>query len=680
MCACMRYYIPAISLSLLATPAFAQDIVVTGQGLPPALGDKAYDIVVIDRARLTAEASGRIDNVLEDVAGYQAFRRADSRAANPTSQGVTLRALGGNASSRALVTLDGVPIADPFAGYIPLSALAPERLGELRVTRGAGAGAFGSGALAGSIELATANASTLPLLSAGASYGSRDSFSGDALLAGSLGAGQAMVFGRYDRGDGYVLTPKGQRGPLDVPSRYRQWSAGFRTAAPLSDSVELQTGGLAFDDRRLRGVEGIDSRLRGGMMNVRLVGSGDWAWEALGYAQIMRFDNRNASLNAARSVATPALDQYNTPATGLGGKIELRPPTGEAVQLRVGLDVRDQQGRTQELSSFSAGAFTRIRQAGGRNRTAGGYLEASATPASALTLTAGARLDRWWIGDGTLDERLIATGAPTISQHFASRAEWEPTVRAGAAYAFTPALSVRAAGYRGYRLPTLNELYRPFRVGQDATAANSALRPERLHGVEAGADFRPLPALQLGITAFWNKLDNAIGNVTLGVGPGTFDQIGFVAAGGVYRQRINLDAIRARGIEAEAHLRYADWRADASYAYTDARVHGSGLRPSQTPRSQASVTLGWAPAAGPQLSLTARYTGAQNEDDLGVRSLDGFATLDAYASFPLTDRFAVVLRAENVTDTRIESGVSATGVYDLGTPRTLWAGVRVKLS
>ncbi|MGY6361490.1 TonB-dependent receptor plug domain-containing protein, partial [Proteus mirabilis] len=66
---------------------------------------------MIDRTRLTGDASGRVENVLADVAGFQQFRRADSRSANPSAQGVTLRALGGNASSRALVLLDGVPLA-----------------------------------------------------------------------------------------------------------------------------------------------------------------------------------------------------------------------------------------------------------------------------------------------------------------------------------------------------------------------------------------------------------------------------------------------------------------------------------------------------------------------------------------------------------------------------------------
>ena len=103
--------------------------------LPLPGGTRAYSIATVDAERLQNNASGRIEDVLKDVAGLTAFRRSDSRSANPTSQGVTLRSLGGNAASRALVLLDGVPIADPFAGYLPWSALDPGRLGSVSVVR-----------------------------------------------------------------------------------------------------------------------------------------------------------------------------------------------------------------------------------------------------------------------------------------------------------------------------------------------------------------------------------------------------------------------------------------------------------------------------------------------------------------------------------------------------------------
>ncbi|HBM05895.1 MAG TPA: TonB-dependent receptor, partial [Erythrobacter sp.] len=131
-----------LSLALCAaTPAFAQDdpvIVVTGSGLEETPAAPAYDTQVIDRDQLVSVPSGRIEDALSAVAGFQQFRRSDSRSANASAQGATLRALGGNATSRALVLLDGVPMSDPFFGYIPFSAIAPERLAQVRVTRGGG--------------------------------------------------------------------------------------------------------------------------------------------------------------------------------------------------------------------------------------------------------------------------------------------------------------------------------------------------------------------------------------------------------------------------------------------------------------------------------------------------------------------------------------------------------------
>ena len=128
----------ALALPLSAQETEAPVIVVTGEGLDETPATPAYDKQIIDREQLVSVPSGRIEDALASVAGFQQFRRSDSRSANASAQGATLRALGGNATSRALVLLDGVPMSDPFFGYIPFSAIAPERLSQIRVTRGGG--------------------------------------------------------------------------------------------------------------------------------------------------------------------------------------------------------------------------------------------------------------------------------------------------------------------------------------------------------------------------------------------------------------------------------------------------------------------------------------------------------------------------------------------------------------
>ncbi|MDT7934352.1 MAG: TonB-dependent receptor [Sphingomonadaceae bacterium] len=655
------------------------DVTVTGRALAQPPGAAAYDTELIDRDRLQASASGRLEDGLRDIAGFQQFRRSNSTAANPTSQGVTLRGIGGSAASRALVLLDGAPVADPFAGYVPFPALSPERLAYARVTRGGGTGAFGAGAVSGVIELEStgaADAQPAYLRALGGERGSVDTAAGIAVRPdGAL----VTLDGRYDRGDGYVLVPGDQRGPVDIPARYESWSAALRGVIPAGEQRELQTRVLLFDDRRLRGIEGTRSSSSGVDASLRLVSRGPWAVDLIGYAQLRNFRSGFVSVSDHRSSAALTLDQFKTPAVGAGGKLEVRPPVGAGHTLRIGIDGRYAAGRVNELFRFVAGEPTRVRRAGGLETTLGAFVEEDWT-SGPLTLTGGVRVDRWTITGGSLVEREIA-GADTQLLTFPDRSGVEPSGRIGARYRLNPALGVRAAGYSGWRQPTLSELYRPFRVGSDATAANALLKNERLYGGEAGLDYRPLPGWRLSATGYYNRLQNAVVSITAGEGPGLFPQVGAVAAGGVFRLRSNIDAIEAIGLELSAAARRGPIELKASYAFADSHVEArgdaaqlNGLRPAQTPQHQLSATAA-ARLTCAELSLTLRYVDNQFEDDLNSRRLPAATTLDGYAAVALRPGVRLIARAENLWDERVVSGVSGSGVLDLGSPRTLWLGV-----
>ena len=671
----MKPRLLASAALLFATPAFAQEgeIVVTGQPLPASIGETAYDVAVVDRDRIVATASGRIEDVLRDVAGLTQFRRSDARSANATSQGATLRGLGGNASSRALLVLDGVPQSDPFGGWITWPAYAPERLGSVRVTRGGGSGTFGSGALAGTIEMESVGSGDG--LTGSLAYGSRASLDGSAMLSGKMGQGYGFLSATYARGDGLIPIVAERRGTADIAAPFEQATLTARGVAPLDAQTELQASIMGFTDRRERGTILSENGGDGADASVRLVHKGRWGVQALGYVQMRKFTSRAVAVDVTRTTVTQSVDQYNVPSTGLGGRLEVRPPLGEALELRLGADFRRTTGETNELFTYVAGKPTRIREAGGQSDTAGAFAELSAK-LEALTLTGGVRADRWWIRDGRLVERTLATGASIRNELAPDRQGWEPTARAGLAYD-AGIITLRGAAYLGWRLPTLNELYRPFRVGADATAANPALAPERMKGAELGVDVRPARGVSLRATAFTNKLTDAIGNVTLAQGPGTFPGVGFVA--GAYRQRVNINAVRSNGVELDARMERGDWRLAASYAYSDARISGSGtaaaldgLRPAQVPAHTASGTLGWR-----GLSTTLRYVSAQFEDDSNSRRLNDALTLDAVAVLPVTDRLSLFVRGENVTNARVETAISATGVIERAAPRTVWFGFRL---
>ncbi|HYI43465.1 MAG TPA: TonB-dependent receptor [Sphingomicrobium sp.] len=650
-------------------------IIVTARALPDPAVERAYSIAVIGRERLQNAPTTQLDQLLKEVPGLQLFRRSDARTSHPTSQGVTLRGLGGNASSRALLTLDGVPQTDPFGGWVNWPAYDPASLSEVRVIRGGGSVANGPGALAGTIEMRSRREQDI---TASAEASGRDSIEGR-LAGGVAVAGGTLGFSaRGARGDGFIPVSEGTRGPADIAAPYEEASVRAFWAAPVGTSTFVELSGLAFTDRRERGVAFTANRTDGADAAIRLVGHGRLQWIALAYGQTRELESSFASVSDGRVTASRVSLQDSVPSNSIGASFEVRPLVGSNVQLRLGGDLRRNEGETRELYSYADGHPTRRRRAGGNLRTAGIFAEAT-TSVDRMTLSAGGRFDHWRIDDGGLFEQTIATGAVLTDVKYPSRSGWLPTARASAVLDLSDGWTLTSAAYLGWRPPTLNELFRPFRAGSDATAANPLLDPERLAGAEVGARYRSGP-VSLSATAFANRLKDTIANVTLGQGPGSFPGVGFVT--GEYRQRQNLDAVSVRGIELSGELRHRALTVSAAASWASAEVDSDGaatpldgLRPAQTPRLGLTGGIAWE-GDGRALSLLVRHVGAQFEDDLNVDRLPPATTVDAFAAWPVSRKLQLFARAENLTNELVVAGIGGDRSIERGTPRTFSVGIR----
>lgn len=650
-------------------------IVVTGRALPDPAAERAYRVDQLDRQDLTDDAAQGLDQLLKRVPGLQYFRRSTADSAHPTSQGVTLRAIGGNASSRALLVLDGVPQADPFGGWINWPTYDPAGLAEVRVIRGGGSVGHGAGALAGAIDM---RSHTGTGLEGSLEAGSRSSLNGRFNAGTDMGPGLLTLNAQAGRSDGFVPLTSGTRGPVDQRAPYRQGNVRARWIAPVAAGIEAQLGGLAFADERERGVPFTGNRTRGADASLRLVGTGIWQWSVLGYAQWRNMRSSFARVEDDRSSASRVLLQ-DVPSTGRGATLEVRPPLGP-LDLRLGADARWTSGESRELASYVDGMPTRRRIAGGTSAIQGIFAEATVRLGK-LALSGGARADHWRISSGELVERPVAGGAATREEVFAPRNGWQPTARLGATLEVSDEAKLRLAAYRGWRLPTLNELFRPFRAGADATAANALLEPEVLTGGEAGIDYSA-KGIDLAFTAFANRLKDAIANVTLGQGPGTFPGVGFVARS--FRQRQNMDAISILGLEASASLRRGPWSLEMGASLTKARVSADGAaaalderRPAQTPRAAIGATLGFQDH-GRVLKLMVHHSGAQYEDDLNLVRLPPATTTDIFAAWPLSNRLQLVARGINLTNETVVAGKDDDGSVERATPRSFWIGLRLR--
>ena len=651
-----------------------QVVVVTGHGLES--DEKLAATRVIDRDTIERSASGRMEDVFRDAAGLVSFRRSDSRSAHPTSQGLTLRGLGGNAASRVTLNLDGVPQADPFGDWIAFTALDPHAIDRIHLARG---GRAGLGNVAGSIEIDSRPVAG-EQLDASLGAGSRSAVDARLLTGARWSAGFASLSGSVARGDGFVPIVAEDRGAVDQRAPYRQGSARVRLVQSIAPATEAQINLSTFRDRRTRGTDFTDNRQRGIDASLRLIGTGDTRWSALAYVQDRRFDSQFAAIGPGRAAAAQTLDQ-RVPAFGWGARGDILKSLGP-LEVRVGGEWRRLSGETHEQFRFVAGAPTQLREAGGKSSTAGLFGTARWSEGG-WTASGEFRADHWRISNGHLIETDLAA-IPLTDMSFEQRSGVEPSGRVAVGRALGSMTELRVAGYRGWRLPTLNELYRPFRAGADATAANGQLAPERLRGIEAGIDWTPVRHARLSGTAFANRLGGAIANVTLGAGPGTFPGVGFVAAGGLFRVRQNVEAIVSRGIEIDGELTRGRWRGDLSYALTDARVDANGAataldgrRPAQVARHGGSASLGWERGTL-AFNGTARFTGRQYEDDNNDRRLPAALTFDAGASVAITRRFGLDFRVENAFDKQILASLAGDGTRERALPRTLWLGLRLR--
>ena len=661
-------------------PAAVQAVVVTAARLPPAPGDAAFSIIRLTPQQL--QALPRLDLAIQQVPGISLFRRTSSAAENPTTQGVTLRSIAPSGAGRALVTLDGVPQNDPFGGWVIWTSLPSESLEGATIVRGAGAGPYGAGALTGVIaldELSRPGAVNVDI-----SGGELSEMRGAAATVQPVGDRSSLfISASGEHSDGWVPTD-GLAGPADDALTLNDYNGAARFQTEIGRAVLAVRGGAYHEDRSA-GLVGANSSATGETGSVTLAaqpGPGELGWRLQAWIRHSEFSNTSVATPASRLFTTPANNQYATPATGWGANAALRGQAGSLIW-EAGGDLRAASGEDQELFKYVAPNFTQRRIAGGRTLVAGAYVEATWAPGDWL-VTGGGRIDGWWTMDGHRTETLISTGATTFQSNPADRSGAVPTGRIGVKRDLGGGTYFRGAAYTGFRAPTINELYRPFRVGNNVTEANSSLTPERLYGVEGGFGGMNGRVVWEG-TVFYNRLQNAVTNVTIGTGPGFipgFPGAGFIPAGGILSQRQNAGTINATGVEGDASFRLAEnlkFRAAADY--THARVDGGSVAPQLTGKMPAqapafTATGGFDLQAAPALGLHAdlRYESSRWDDDLNTVHLGPGTKVDARADWSFARGAQLYVEATNLLDARIPTA-NTSGVVAYDEPRVVRVGV-----
>jgi outer membrane receptor protein involved in Fe transport len=639
---------------VLRPAALAEHVTVTAGRRELRGADTPAATTVVTSADLLSSAATTVDDALRFTPGFTLFRRSSSRAANPTTQGVTLRGLSASGASRTLVLADGVPLNDGFGGWVYWSRVPQAAIERIEIVRGAASDLYGADAVGGVIQVVPADVQrTRARLSVeGGSLGtSRVSSFGSAKL-GAFGVGAGAE--RFAT-DGASIIAEAERGPIDTPAGVRasSWLLQAAWRKPANGAVASISGRIqGFDEDRTNGTPLQTNDTNQRQASLRGNGfAGGGAWQASAFASTQTYDQSFTAVAAGR--ASESLTQrQRVPSESAGGSADWLRVWGRST-LVAGGEGRRVEGATNE-TRFVAGRPQTPTRAGGVQTTAAGFAQVTVLVAPAWTVVGGARIDR-------IGTENVVSGSSDSDVH--------PSARGSVTWQASPVWSLRGTAYRAFRSPTLNERFRNFRAGDTLTQANEALVAERLTGGEISALLARGP-WSARATFFHTSLGDAIANVTLSVTPAL-----------TTRQRQNAADVRSRGLELEA-----DWRPTPQWSFggqltaTSAGFTGGaagldGLDVPQVPRYQGALSVRFTDPRWVTATFQTRVVGRQFEDDRNTLVLDDAAIVDVFASRAIATRLHVFVGIENLFDTEVQVG--RTPILSVGLPRTARGGVRV---
>jgi len=660
-----------LRLTLAVSPA-SERITVTANRTGTRVVETPTSVVILSASDTSSTAALATDDVLRQVPGFSLFRRTDSRTANPTAQGVSLRGLGASGASRALVLADGIPLNDPFGGWIYWDRVPRQEIASMEAASGGASHLYGSDALGGVINILRQPIHQ-DALSLEAAFGNEKT--PDLLFVGSRQAGPwaASLAGQLFTTDGYVAIPADLRGAIDTPVDSEHGSGELQVSRTFSDQANLFVRGSLFGEARDNGtpLQTNNTTVRELALGGKWVADEIGAFDLRGYASRQNYDQTFSSVASDRNSETITRSQ-RVPAQRVGVALQWTKSFGAHQNFVAGVEEWNVHGQTNELGYFQ-GSLSSSSSTGGRENNWGAYGEDIIRVTPRLLLTFSGRVDHWQNFDAFSASRPLPPVTPLVYSPFADRSETFFSPRMAVLHKVTGHISLTASGYRSFRAPTLNELYRSFRVGSIFTEANSDLRAERLTGGEAGAIVTALgDRLLVRGNFFWSEITRPIANITINVTPSL-----------ITRQRQNLGRTRSRGVEFEVSGRITDsFSLSGGYELTDATVvnfpSDSALVGNDLPQVPKNQFTFQARYSRPFInaSVQGRFVGDQYDDDQNTFLLRRFFVIDAMVSHSLHPGIEIFAAAENLLNQGYDVGL--TPILTQGPPVLVRAGLRLQ--
>ena len=661
----------------LSPASIQEEVVVTANRIETRLGETPASIVTLSETELRTTAAPTIDDALRQVPGFSLFRRQGSRTANPTTQGVSLRGTGASGAGRSLVLFDNIPLNDIFGGWTQWSRIPPIAVQRIEVLRGGASSLYGNDSLSGTINIIPREVREKYAFSAEIYAGTQKTFSASTFFGLAKNGWTADFVAANFQTEGYVDIEKNVRGSADIPSGSRNSNFSGKIGKNFGESSDVFFKTTYFGEARSNGTD-----LQKNRTHIRqFVAGGDWElsdytsrisdlfsnskfnWRIFGGTQV--FDQTFSAVSDDRN-SENLVRLQRVPAQNFGFSGNFSAVAGANQTFLIGFDGREVRGASDETGFFGGRATSKL-GAGGKERTYGVFVQDFVRIGSRIVLIGSLRYDDWNNFDASSSLRTLSTNVVSTTD-FPDRSENSLSPQVSFLYQFADNFSFHALASKSFRAPTLNELYRGFRVGDVVTNPNENLRAERASNFETGASFGKNNFYLRG-NFFYTEISDPIANVTQSV------------SNLIIRQRQNIGKTKNTGVEIEAEKNWRNFNFSAGYLFTDSRVtefaanrNLEGLRVPQVAKNQFTFQSRYFNKNGWSVALQGRAIGEQFDDDLNLFRLEPFFQLDVFAAKKFQGNLQVFVGIENIFNSRYSTG--RTPIRTVSSPTNLRIGIR----
>ncbi len=662
-----------VSAFTLSPASLKENVTVTANRTEMLLDETPASIATLTKKDLETTASPAIDDALRQTVGFSLFRRSNSRNANPTTQGTSLRGINASGASRSLVLFDGIPLNDAFGGWIYWSRVPNIAVERIEVLRGGSSSLYGSDALGGTINIIPRKANEKFNVSAEIYGGTQNTFSASTFLGFKQNNWSADVVASTFQTKGYKDVDEDERGLIDDFSNSHNTNFSGRIAKDFGNKANLFLKATYFGEARNNGTPVQKNRTHfrqfafGGDFDLEnskfKIQNSKLSFRAFGGTQV--FDQTFSAVSDDRNNENLVRLQ-RVPSQTFGFSSQFSTVFKNQTFL-AGVEADEVRGSSNEIGYFGGRATSKL-GTGGRERTYGIYFQDFAKIGEKIILIGSLRFDSWK-NSRALSSLLSLSTNRTTTTIFPDRSENALSPSGSILFRATNEFSLYFNASRSFRSPTLNELYRGFRVGSVITDPNENLSAEKANNFETGVSYGKQNFYLRG-NFYWTQISDAVSNVTVNTTPNL-----------IFRQRQNAGETRIQGFEIEAETRVSNFNFNVGYLLADAEFADfpsnpelEGLRLPQVPLHQFTFQTRYQNTNGWSFALQGRAASEQFDDDLNQFRLEPYFQLDAFGAKKIRENLQIFVGVENVFNSRYSIG--KTPIRTVSSPINARVGLR----